>query len=120
MDITQWFMDGGQFMYLIVLAVTVSISLIIAAGASCRHSSKGIFLKVAFVFSFLPFAAGAAGYYLSYVQLMSAIVQVDPSIKQEIYNEAISVARIPLIFGGGSTVLALVAWFVSYKICKSK
>ena len=120
MGITQWFMDGGQFMYLIVGALFVSMSIVIAAGVSCRPSDKRTFIKITFFFALIPTAVGALGSYVSYVQLMTAVPMVDPEIKQEIYDSAMPVVRRPVIFGGLCSALLLVMWFISLKICKTK
>ncbi len=118
MAIPQWFVDGGVFMHFVLLTFFVSLGIVIVAGANCSASSKGTFLKIALAFVFLPAVVGAFGYYISYLQVMSAVAMVDPAIKQEIYDMSMKVARLPLIFGGSASLFLLLIWGGGYKICK--
>ncbi len=118
MGFPQWFIDGGQFMYLIVMALFVSTGIIIAAAVSCRGSTKITFMKIAFGFIFLPAIFGALGHYIAYVQILSAVPMVDPSMKQEIYDISIQYARIPSFFGGAGSLFLLFIWMIGYKLCK--
>ncbi len=120
MDITQWFVDGGQFMYLILVALFVSMSIVIAAGASCRPSEKSSFMKIAFFFIFIPVVVGALGSYFYYVQLMTAVPMADADMKQEIYDASIPIVRRPVIFGSLCGLLLFGIWIIGLKLCKNK
>lgn len=119
MLIPQWFIDGGLYMHLIVMALFVAIIMIVVAGQSCRSSSQLTFLKITLVFVFMPAVLGISGFYIGYIQIMSAVPMVDPSMKQEIYDASMTVARYPLIFGGLCSLFLLLIWFVNYHFCKS-
>jgi len=119
MIIPQWFVDGGPYMYFIVMALFVAMILIIVAGLNCHSSSQRTFLKITLVFVFMPAVLGISGFYIGYIQIMSALPAVDPSLKLELYEVSMTVARYPLIFGGLCSLFLLLIWFASYHFSKS-
>ena len=63
----------------------------------------------------LPLLMGAIGFWLGYEQMMSALPLADPAEKDDLYTAAMSVVRIPGIFGGVSTAVLFVIGFLGLK-----
>ncbi len=115
MTISQWYIDGGQYMNMIVLVFFVALSVIIAAMLSFKFSGKGVFLKVTFAFILFPVAVGAFGYYISSIHTFTAASMVDPAMEMEIYDMGMAVARRPLFLGSAGSLFLLILWVTGYK-----
>jgi len=111
-QLLRWFIEGGMFMWFTLLAGILSLIVTIVLISGCSSQNKKLCQKVIVFFIFTPLMMGALGMYYNYNALMSAIVQVDPALKQEIYVQSMVFARMPLILGAITTALLMAAGLV--------
>ena len=115
MSIPNWFMDGGIFMYFILIADLIAVvAVIILAIVKNQYSIKRLQLMMIGT-ALLPLLIGAFGFWVGYEQMMSALPLADPAEKDDLYNAAMSVVRIPAIFGGASAAVLFVMGFLGLK-----
>jgi hypothetical protein len=115
-SITEWFYQGGIFMWFVlyadVLAIVVTVALLIVYTPG-RYK---IFLTTLIVTGLLPLLFGVAGHWIGYQQVMAALPSADPSEKQALYEASMAIIRIPSIFGGVSSAALLLAGYLGLKL----
>ena len=115
MSISNWFMDGGIFMYYIIVAdLFAVVAIIILASLKNKYPISPLRLMMIGA-ALLPLLVGAFGYWVGYEQLMSALPSADPAEKEDLYNAAMSVVAIPGIFGGVSAAVLFVIGYLGLK-----
>ena len=116
----RYFIDGGQFMYIILL---LDIALLVLAVVSIFVNSLNLRI-VSLASATLPSLLGYLGYHIGMTEAYSAVVNADPEIQLELLELSREVAKIPLVFGGVSTIVLVVMiaprfiWSFAHKIEK--
>lgn len=116
MSLTEWFMQGGIFMWYIIFADIVTASVIVVLLIVNKQDKFRFFLITITGLSLLPLLVGAFGSWVGYVTTMSVLPMADPAQKQQLYMESMAVARIPSEFGGISTVVVFLAGMLGFKV----
>jgi hypothetical protein len=113
---SEWFYQGGIFMWFIVFADILAIMVITVLLIFSSQSRYKTFLIMVVAAGLVPLLFGAAGHWIGYRMAMDALNYVDPAQKQELYEAAMAAARIPTIFGGISSAVLLLVGIVGLKL----
>ena len=100
----QYFMQGGQFMYIILL---LDMALLVLAIISVVMNTLKLQL-ISLAVAILPLLCGYVGYEYGMTVAYSAIASADPVIKSELLEMSRQFAKIPLVFGIVSTSVLVI------------
>jgi glucan phosphoethanolaminetransferase (alkaline phosphatase superfamily) len=103
----NWFYQGGIFMWFILIADILAITVIVALLITYTKGRHKKSLIAIILVAALPMLIGASGHMFGYLAMMDALSSVDPANKQELYDVGMSVAMIPSKFGGVSSIVLL-------------
>ncbi len=118
MQLISWFAEGGLYMWFVLFGSLIALAVTFGGIGVCNDSNKRVCLKVIIFVSLLPIIIGGLGYYHGYTTLMSVVPMVDPPFKKEIFEEGMSYAKIPAVFGGIVTFVLLILGLVGLRFCK--
>lgn len=125
MSLTHWFQQGGAFMELILvfdlLAVfMITLMLVLLLGQKTTEKHLQLFRLIVVTAVVIPVCIGALGHYIGYETAVNAIASADPDIKDELFKEAMAVAKISTIFSASSSAALLVAGWLVLSLSKRK
>jgi len=100
----HFFMEGGQFMY-IILSLDIAL-LVLAIISVTVNTLKLQIISLAAAIS--PLLCGYIAYENGMIEAYSAIANADPAIKSELLEMSREVAQIPLVFGIVSTTALVI------------
>ena len=100
----HFFIEGGQFMYIILSLDMVLLSLAIIS--MILNTLKLQVISLAAATS--PLLFGYIGYKYGMIEAYSAVASADPAIKLELIEMSREVAQIPLVFGMISTIVLVI------------
>ena len=103
-------------MWFIVFADFLAITVIIVLLMFSSQSRNKIYLITVVAVGLVPLLIGVAGHWIGYRVAMDALLYVDPSNKQELYEASMAAARIPTSFGGISSAVLLLMGIVGLKL----
>ena len=100
----QFFIEGGQFMYVILLLDLALLA--IAIFSMIVNTLKLQIISLAAAIS--PLLFGYIGYEYGMIEAFSAVASADPAIKSELIEMSREVAQIPFVFGIVSTIVLVI------------
>ena len=100
----HFFIEGGQFMYLILL---LDMALLALAIFSMIVNTLKLQIK-SLAAALSPLLCGYIGYKYGMIEAYSAVANADPAIKLELIEMSREVAQIPLVFGIFSTIVLVI------------
>jgi hypothetical protein len=115
MQLWDWFLRGGIFMWFIVITDVLVIAVIIAVLVTYTADRAKKYLIVTICVAAFPMLIGATGHLINHLTLMNDLASVNQPINQDIYDAAMSDVMIPSIFGGISSIALLLLGLLGLK-----
>jgi len=100
----HFFIDGGQFMYVIL---SLDMALLVLAIISVTVNTLKLQI-VSLAAATSPLLCGYIGYEYGMIKAYSAVANADPAIKLELLEMSREFAQIPLVFGIISTIVLVI------------